>query len=144
MTDNEAFATLQSAMHDYASARKSLDLHRGLAKHGIANELAYAVAAEHSALHRLDRAQKAYAAFQPAPSAKPVVAATPATAAIKVATVSQTVIAKPVSIATPSYAEAKRDADFARDAYQAAVRRQDAAHKAAVAASQARHTAKHS
>jgi hypothetical protein len=71
VTSDEALANLQSAMQDYASARKGLDLHRGLAKHGIPNELAYAVAAEHSALHRLDRAQKAYAALQPAPTPKP-------------------------------------------------------------------------
>lgn len=129
MTSDEAFANLQSAMQDYASARKSLDLHRGLAKHGIANALAYAVAAEHSALHRLDRAQKAYAALQPAPTPKPP-APTPVVTSAKPSPAP--------TPAAPSFAEAKRDADRARDEYQAAMRRQNEAHERAVAAYQAR------
>lgn len=96
MTSDEAFANLQSAMQDYASARKSLDLHRGLAKHGIANELAYAVAAEHGALHRLDRAQKAYLALQPA-SHPAQAAAIPA----KITAAHQTVSAKPAPSSPP-------------------------------------------
>ena len=71
MTLDEAFANLQAATTDYASARKSLEHHRGLAKHGIANSLAVAVACEHSAFHRMERAQAAYAALQPAPAPKP-------------------------------------------------------------------------
>jgi hypothetical protein len=140
MTNDEAFANLQSALADYRGARESLDLHRGLAKHGIVNELAYAVHAEHSALYRLERVQAAYAALQPAaPVAKP-------TSVPK--TVAATAPVKPPVPATkrvaPSYAEAKRDADFARDAYQAARKRLDEAHRAAVADAQARHAAKQS
>lgn len=71
-------ADLQAAMKDYRTARNSLDHHRGLAKHGIANALAHAVAAEHSAFYRLERAQAAYTALQPAPqlAPKPVAAVT--------------------------------------------------------------------
>ena len=99
MTSDEAFSNLQSAMQDYASARKSLDLHRGLAKHGIANELAYAVAAEHGALHRLDRAQKAYLALQPAP--RPVQAAP---IPVKITAPHQTAGVKPAPSAPPTHA----------------------------------------
>lgn len=134
MTSAEALANLQTAMQDYRMCRDSLAHHRGLAKHGLANNLAAAIHSEHSALHRLERAQAAYAALQPPPTPKP-------TTVPKIVATAASVKPLPFSAAkpaAPSFAEAKRDADRAREEYQAAMRRQDEAHERAVAAYQAR------
>lgn len=136
MTLEQATANLHAAMQDYASTRKSLAHHRGLAKHGIANELAHAVAAEHSAFHRLERAQAAYAALQPAP-VKPTMPVPPAPAPKPV--VAPKTTEKPVPLsshaaALAAYHTARRDMERARDAFQAADGRERQAHFAVIAA----------
>jgi hypothetical protein len=47
--NDEALEKLKTATADYRAARDSLSYHRGLAKHGMRNDLASAVMAEHSA-----------------------------------------------------------------------------------------------
>ncbi len=78
MNDNDdPFAEVKSATADYRTARQSLDYHRGLARHGMSNNLAFAVAAEHSAWHRMLRASAAFEAAQPVPPPKPTATVAP-------------------------------------------------------------------
>jgi hypothetical protein len=59
--NDEALEKLKTATADYRAARDSLAYQRGLAKHGMRNELALAVAAEHSAYSRFMAASLAFA-----------------------------------------------------------------------------------
>ncbi|GEM_PF-1205329 len=78
MNDNDdIFAEVKAASESYRLARQSLDYHRGLARHGMANDLDFAVRAEHSAWHRMLRASAAFEAAQPAPLPKPAATVAP-------------------------------------------------------------------
>lgn len=137
MNLEQALAALQTATQDYGSARKSLAHHRGLAKHGIANELALAVAAEHSAFHRLERAQAAYAALQPAhvvSAPKPVAAPTKTASVVAPKTTVKSAPPSTHAAALAAHNAARRDVDRIRAEFEAADRRERQAHFAAVAA----------
>lgn len=96
-----ALADVHTALQDYRSARESLDFHRGLAKHGMANALASALHAESSAFARLERAQKACDELQPPPTPKPTVAPTPPPVPEKVAATAHAV-EKPAATTPPT------------------------------------------
>ncbi|MGB3042322.1 MAG: hypothetical protein WBB98_03960 [Xanthobacteraceae bacterium] len=92
MNHNDDLLTeVKAATADYRTARQNLDYHRGLARHGMSNNLAFAVTAEHSAFHRMQRASAAFEAAQSPPSPKPTatVAPKPATAPVTPKTVAQ-------------------------------------------------------
>lgn len=76
--NNDPLAKVKAATEEYRLARRSLDFHRGLARHGMANNLAFAVAAEHSAFHRLLRVSAEFEKSQPTPAPRPVTTAAPA------------------------------------------------------------------
>jgi len=131
MTLEQAQAEFQAATEAYAAAKRGVSDQRFAARHLMPNTLAFAEMAEYTAYHRWLRAYGNVVALQPTPTPKPTVAPKPVVVSSKPAPVAP-------AKAAPSFAEAKREADLARTAYQAAMRRQDEAHERAVAAYQAR------
>lgn len=132
-----AFERLKSAMADYKSARENAAYNRGLAKYGIANSLQLAFAAEHSAFHRLERAQAEYSALQPAPHPAPNPVTTvpkPAPADVPKAPTARPAPPSTHAAALAAHAVARRDVERIRAEFEAADRRERQAHHAAVAA----------
>jgi len=145
----QAQAEFRAATAAYESAKRGVSDQRFYAQNRMPNSLGFAEMVEYTAHQNWLRAHEKLAALQPPPAQKPVTASAPkpapaATIARNAPTAGITAKNAPVMLhenALREYHAAKADADRARAAFQAADKRLQQAHNAAVAAAQARHDA---
>ncbi len=94
MTRDQAWAEFMAANEAYVAAKQGVSDQQFAVRHGMPNTLAFAEMVQHTAYHNWLRAHERFAALQPAPAPKPVVAPVKSAPTLKAA-------ATPAKIAPP-------------------------------------------